>query len=130
MDWRGALRSRLTGLAGGRVYWASRPQTSALPAIVLTMVSDSREQHLKGFMDLQPGRVQIDCYADKDPFNAWSLAEAVIAAVVPAATTNGHIFSRAFVDIAPRDLIETQANITIFRVSMDLIFHHAEEEGS
>ena len=130
MDWRGALRARAVGLAGGRVYWAERPQGGELPALVLSAISDGRDQHLKGFQGLQPARVQIDAYA-ANPADAWALAEAAIALLVPAAVSNGHQFTRAVVDIPPRDLVERVANTTVFRVSMDLIFHHAaSEEGS
>lgn len=128
MDWRAALLSRFSGLAGGRFYWVERPQGGPLPAGVLVMVSDARDQHLKGFEGMQASRVQIDCYGAKAK-EAWDLAEAVIAAVVPAAVTNGHGFSRAMVDLPPRDLTERAADKTVFRVSMDLIFNHAINEG-
>jgi hypothetical protein len=130
MDWREALRSRATGLAGGRVYWDERPQTSALPGLVMTVVSDGRPQHLKGFEDLMPGRVQFDSYG-KTPAEAWALMDAVIALLVPGGTANGHTFQRADVEIPPRSLTERVGSITVFRVSMDLTFHHAlNEEGS
>lgn len=126
MDWRAALRARITGLAGGRVYWAERPQATMVPAIVLTAVDDARPQHLKGF-DLAPGRVQTDTYAST-PKEAWDLAEAAIANLVPGGVFNGHNFSRADVALGPRDLVERVSNTTVFRVSMDLLFHHAEAE--
>jgi glutathione S-transferase len=126
MDWRAALRARLTGLAGGQVYWAERPQATTVPAIVLIAVSDDRPQHLKGY-DLAPGRVQIDSYGANSKA-AWDLAEAALAAVIAGGTFNGHNFSRADVALGPRDLTERVSNTTVFRVSMDLIFHHAEVE--
>lgn len=126
MDWRAALRARATGLASGRIYWTERVQADPLPAIVLTAVSDDRPQHLKGF-SLAPGRVQIDCYATT-PKEAWDLAEDALTTLVPGAAANGHNFSRADVALGPRDLTERVGNETVFRVSMDLIFHHAENE--
>jgi hypothetical protein len=126
MDWREALRARATGLASGRVYWTERPQTSALPAIVLTAVSDDRPQHLKGY-SLAPGRVQVDVYG-KGPAETWDLAETVLTTLVPGASANGHNFSRADVALGPRDLTDRVGSTTVFRVSMDLIFHHAENE--
>lgn len=126
MDWREALRSRATGLAGGRVYWTERPQGTILPAIVLTAVSDDRPQHMKGF-SLAPGRVQVDCYGIKAK-EAWDLAEEALTTLVPGASTNGHNFSRADVALGPRDLTERVGNETVFRVSMDLLIHHAETE--
>lgn len=129
MDWRAALLSRLTGVAGGRVYWADRPQTSVLPALVLLMASDDRPQNLKGF-DLNPGRVQVDAYG-RTSKESWDLAEAAIVLLLPGGTFNDHVFFRADIAIGPRDLAERVGSTTIFRVSMDLIFHHApSEEGS
>ena len=126
MDWREALRSRATGLAGGRVYWGERPQASTMPALLFTSISDDRPQTFKDW-DLAPGRVQIDTFATTAK-EAWALAESAIETLVPGTTTNGHNFSRADVALGPRDLAERIGNTTIFRVSMDLIFHHAESE--
>lgn len=126
MDWRAALRARGTGLASGRVYWGERPQTTTMPAVVLLAVSDDRPQHLSGF-DLSPSRVQIDTYGATAK-DAWDLAESALSAFVPGGTFNGHRFSRADVALGPRDLVERVADKTVFRVSMDLIFHHAEQE--
>lgn len=129
MDWREALLARATGLASGRVYWTERPQGSALPAIVLTAVTDDRPQHLKDF-SLAPGRVQVDTYGDRAK-EAWDLAESALTTLVPGASSNGHNFSRADVALGPRDMSERIGNETIFRVSMDLTIHHApSEEGS
>jgi hypothetical protein len=129
MDWREALRARATGLASGRVYWTERKQGDPLPAVVLLSVGDDRPQHFKGF-SLAPGRVQIDAYGTRQQ-QAWDLAEEALTTLVPGASSNGHNFSRADVALGPRDLTERVGNETIFRVSMDLIFHHAtiEEES-
>lgn len=129
MDWREALRARGTGLAGGRIYWTERPQSSALPGLVLTAVADDRPQHLKGF-SLRAGRVQFDAYAARAK-EAWDLIEAALTTFIPGAASNGHNFSHADVALGPRDMTERVGNETVFRVSMDLLFHHAPiEEGS
>ncbi len=123
------MRARVTGLAGGRVYWGYRPQESILPGLVLTAINDDRPQTLKDW-DLAPGRIQIDAYAAKAE-DAWDLTEAAIAELVPGESSNGHNFSRADVVLGPRDLAERIGNTTVFRVSMDLIIHHAlSEEAS
>lgn len=129
MDWRAAFRARATGLAGGRVFWGDRPQSgsgSALPAVVLSSVSDDRPQTLKDW-SLAPGRVQIDTYAATNK-EAWELAESLITTLVPGNSSNGHNFSRADVALGPRDLPERVGNTTIYRVSMDLLVHHAATE--
>lgn len=126
MDWREALRARVTGLAGGRVYWGERPQASPLPAILLTAVSDDRPQTLKDW-DLAPGRIQVDVYGSKVK-DAWDLAETALATLALGDIGNGHVFSRADVAIGLRDMHERVGNITVFRVSFDLIIHHTETE--
>ena len=95
-----ALRARVIAAVpavSGRVYWGVRPQGSALPAIVLTTVSDARTQHMDGFDTFQQKRVQIDCYA-----TAYSAAiemrEAVIAGLAPEADLGGTRFLRGFVN--------------------------------
>ena len=129
MDWRAALLARASGLASGRFYWGERPQGTTLPAGILTAISDDRPQHLKGF-SLSPSRVQVDTYGATTKA-AWDLAEAALTAFVPGGAFNGHNFARADVALGPRDLNERIGNETVFRVSMDLIFHHAAiEEGS
>lgn len=95
-----ALRARImtaVPAVGTRVYWGIRPQGSALPAIVLTTVSDNRSQHMKGFDTYQAKRVQVDCYATTYD-QAVTLREAVIAGVVPAALQGVTRFLRAFVN--------------------------------
>lgn len=125
MDMQGALRARLlaaapvTTLVGTRVYWVDRPQASALPAIVLQVISDPRPQHLKGFEDLRETRVQMDVFGSSYA-QVRTLAEAAIAAVVPENTSNGIIFNRALVDGA-RDLGERTETMFIHRHSTDLL---------
>lgn len=137
MDWQAALRARgiadgpLASLIGQRFDWGERKQGDPLPGVALLIVSDGREQHLKGFQGYQPSRVQVDSYG-RTHKEAWAVTNAALDAVVPSHTGNGHVFSRAMVDLPPRDIIERQGDKTIFRVSMDLTFHHAaaDEEDS
>lgn len=141
MDWKAALRTRLLAdgplgaLVSTRIDWVERPQGKTLPAVTLQCIGDGHEQHLKGFESLRPARVQYDVWADTYA-DATALKDALIAAAVPAHTGNGHVFSRAMVELPPRDLPDRitagdGAEKTIFRISMDLIHHHAaSEEGS
>ena len=129
MDWQAALRARLvaaapvTALVGSRIYWVDRPQASALPAITLQTISDDRPQHMKGFIGLNPARVQVDLWTASYGAAA-DLAEKVIAALAPADTANGIRFERAFVD-GKRDLGERVETQFIHRASIDFIIHHA-----
>lgn len=122
MDMQGALRARITGAsttAGTRVYWVDRPQAAALPAVTLQIISDFREQHLKGFQSIRETRVQIDCWAASYAAVA-ALKEAVLAAVVPENTANGIRFHRAIID-GERDLGERTETQFIHRASVDLM---------
>lgn len=141
MDWMQALRAwlkadvPLTALVSTRIDWGERAQGQLFPALLLTLIADNRDQHLKGFIGTQPAVVQFDCYGDSVA-DAHAVKEAVIAAAVQAHTGNGHIFQRGMVSRPAQERHErVTANDgsrkTIFRVSMDLTFHHtASEEGS
>lgn len=124
MDMPGALRARaiadagVATIAGTRVYWVQRIQGKPLPAVTLTVVSDPRPQHLKGFFALRETVVQADCLAESHK-QATDLAEAVIAALVPEHSGNGIVFNRALVD-AVRDLGEQTETHFIYRTSVDL----------
>lgn len=120
-----ALRARIMAAApvvGTRVYWGIRPQGSALPAIVLTTVSDNRTQHMKGFDTYQAKRVQVDCYATTYE-QAVDLREAVIAEVVPATEQGLTRFLRAFVNNT-MSRGEDTTNGYVHRQMLDLTIWH------
>ncbi len=128
MSFETALRSRLkaagavTAIVGQRIDWTERPQRSAYPAVVLQIVSDDRSQHMKGFNGFRPTRVQIDCFALKADTKV-TLREAVIAAVVPAASVSPATFLRAFVN----NVIDRSENTEtgfVHRDLIDLTFWH------
>jgi len=103
MSMETALRARLkndagvSALAGSRIDWSMRPQGTSSPCVVLTTIFDERDQHFQGFASYRSTRVQIDCYAATKAV-AVALREAVIAAVVPEATSSGVTFLRAFIN--------------------------------
>ncbi len=125
---QGALRARLiaasavNALVAGRIYWVDRPQGTALPAITLQVISDERSQDMEGFVSARATNVQVDCWAISYATKA-QIAEAVIAALVPAETSNGVKFLRAFVD-SIRDLGERVETTFYHRTSIDLIVWH------
>lgn len=98
-----ALRTRLknngtvAGLVSTRIDWGVRPQGNPYPSIVLTKVSDQRDQHMLGFNTFRPTRVQVDCYAATYAA-AVALRDAVIAALVPEATVSSITFLRPFIN--------------------------------
>lgn len=129
MDWQGALLARLraaapvTALIGTKSFWEDAPQGTARPYVTLLDVTQSRDQILNGY-DLEAARVQIDVwtdtYADKN-----AIMEAVLAALVPGGTQNGHVFQRAMIELGPRDIGgERDGQTPIRRKSADLIIHH------
>lgn len=129
MDWQAALRSRLTGagavtaLVGQKIYWENAPQPTARPYVTLLDVTQLRPQHLSGY-NLEAARVQIDVWANSYT-QKQQIMDAVLNAIVPgAAASNGHNFSRAMIDLGPRDLPERDGETIIYRKSADLIIHH------
>lgn len=128
MSMETALRARLksagavTAIVGTRIDWTERPQRSALPAVVLQVVADSRAQHMAGFAGFRATRVQIDCFAVKRD-TVVQLREAVIAAAVPAAEQDGIEFLRAFVN-AVRDRGENSETGFVHRDLIDLTIWH------
>lgn len=128
MDWQGALRARLVGatavtaIVGQKVYWVDRPQAASLPAITLQTVVGNRSQNMQGFDGIERSIVQVDAWG-KDSVQLQLLVDAIIAALVPENTGNGHYFARSFID-SIRDLGERVETAFIYRASIDLITHH------
>lgn len=122
MDWQAAYIARAKA-AYAASYWVNAPQDAAKPYATLLDVTELRPQILGGF-DLEFARVQID---------VWGLTyaavqagmEALLDALVPANTANGHTFQRAEIALGPRDVGgEREGDTTIYRKSADLIVAH------
>lgn len=131
MDWFAALVTRANAAAGitaaigaaSKVFPEEAPQTATRPFVTMLDVTELRPQHLKGY-DLESSRVQIDVWTDSYT-SKNAIMEAVIAALVPPATSNGHYFSRAMIALGPRDVSgERDGTAPVRRKSADLIFHH------
>lgn len=131
MDFEGALRSRLTGatavtnLVAQRIYWVDRPQSSALPAITLTPINDSRDQHMGGFQSRQFFEVQIDVWA-LSYGSGKAIKEAVISALTPEVTTNGIKFGTA-TNIRSSDRSERTETQFIHRPMIEMRFNYTPE---
>lgn len=129
MDWQGALLARLraaagvTALVSTRTYWEQAPEGAVRPYVTLLDVTQLRPQTLRGW-DLEAARVQIDVWANTYA-SKQAIMEAVIAAIVPGGTSNGHIFQRADIALGPRDVAgERDGGTVVYRKSADLIIHH------
>ncbi len=127
MDMQGALRARLLAaapvvtLVEQRVYWVTRPQAQGLPAIVLQTMGDVRPQHLQGFDDLRPARVQVETWAQSYSA-ARAVKEAAVTVLVEENTSNGIIFNRASISDWS-DQLERTETAEIHRHIFDLIFY-------
>jgi hypothetical protein len=122
------LRQRLlddaavAAIVGTRVDWTVRPQATALPAIVLQVVNDTRSQHMSGFDYFRQTRVQIDCYG-RLRRDVVALREAVIAALADEAVQGDTEFLRAFVNNVV-DMSEQVETAFIHRDMIDMTFWH------
>lgn len=122
MDWEQALRTRAKAAVAATVDWDLRPEHSGLPCVVLTLVSDPRPQHLKGFNVHRESRVQVDCWAETATA-AYDLREALIPVLVDAGTFDGIEFGRGAIEIGLRRAEKTEAGF-VHRDSFDLITLH------
>ncbi len=128
MSMETALRARfknagsISAIVGTRIYWTVRPQGAAYPCIVLQVVDDNRSQNMGGFNGFRPTLVQADCYS-LTASESVDLREAVIAAIVPAASQSGVNFLRGFVN-AVRNLSQNTGPEFVHRESVELTIWH------
>lgn len=121
------LRTRILGGSGvpSRVHWLVRPQGSAIPAVVLTMVSRTPSYTMDGADGLQFSRVQVDVFASTYS-EAKTAARAVETRVSGYSGTTGSTEFQLIQIDGERDIFEAGANDadTFARVSLDLLIHH------
>jgi hypothetical protein len=124
MDMHVALRARLLGAtaAGQRVYWVTRPQSSALPAITLQTVSGGYPQTYDGLQATRSPRIQLDAWAASHS-EARAIIAAAVAELAPKETSNGVVFDSIQFD-GERDFVERVGTTDIYRTSVDLIVWH------
>ncbi len=58
------IETRLSALAGGRIYAVTPPKNIALPCVVYVIVSRARMYSHSGVSKLNRYRVQMSCYAE------------------------------------------------------------------
>ncbi|MGV1682905.1 DUF3168 domain-containing protein [Sphingopyxis sp. NJF-3] len=64
-----AFRARLVAdtavaaIVSTRIYWGVVPQNAALPYVRLSIISDVRPEHLKGYQGSRRTRIQASCFA-------------------------------------------------------------------
>jgi hypothetical protein len=123
-DLRALILAANTGAA--TVAWGARPQGSALPAILLTVVSETTSYTYAGAVDLLSTRVQADIYAA-----SFSAAVAVDRVLAPA--MNGFAgeqgdteFAGIFLESRFDTAEEPESGGLLHRISRDLMVKHKE----
>jgi hypothetical protein len=136
MDWKGALRARLVAAApidaliwhdptsnAPAIYWVDRPQASELPAITLQTIDDARPRVYGGLQSARQSVVQVDVWATTFAAKE-ALAEAVIAELSTAETSNGIKFLAAETEVVT-DLGERVETQFIHRTRIDFLIWHS-----
>ena len=78
----------LVALVVDRITWATRPQASALPAIVLHKISGAPEYADEGEVGLLSARIQVDCWGA-----TYAAAKAVAREVMARLSAAGAAFN-------------------------------------
>jgi len=79
----------LAELVGPRITWATRPQASALPAIVLHKISGAPEYSDEGEAGLASARIQVDCWGP-----TYAAAKTVARQVMARLSGDGAAFNQ------------------------------------
>jgi hypothetical protein len=123
VDWNGAFLARAV-TAYTKTYWVNAPQGTVPPYATLLDVTELRAQTLTDW-DLEFARVQIDVWGTTYAQVQTGMA-ALITALVPGNTSNGHTFQRAGIALGPRDIGgEREGDTIIYRKSADLMIPHS-----
>lgn len=124
-DLRAKLRADLGDLVAV-VAWSIRPQSSAIPAIVLTVISEPIRYAYSGPDSLTQTRVQADIYAS-DALSALAVNDALVASVSGYAGTVGATkFEGIFLVSRFDELAEQTVGAPLHRISRDLMVNHKE----
>ncbi len=132
MKFSDAVKARLIGdavirRAAGMIDWTLI--LTALPAITLQIVADSRPQHQKGFLKVRPTTVQVDVWAE-DAATAEDLRDLCIELLVQSATLDNVQFQRATIGQVTGGPEREQPGAPqrqrgqMFRYSFDITFNH------
>lgn len=112
-----------------RIHWGTRPQGSALPALVLAMVSSNPDQLLSGEGDFWVSRVQVEGWA-RSIDDADVIAKAASAALLDEAIVGDAPNPIEFEPAersGPRDTVESDEKGPVHRVLMDVILRHSAD---
>lgn len=117
----------LVGTAPARVTWARRRQGSALPAVVLHVISRTPGYTMQAASTAVDQRVQIDCWAATYG-DAKAVARQVTAALSGAHPTVGGVAFLGSFKESERDSFESgEGGDALHRCSMDFIIWTRED---
>lgn len=117
----------VTALVGTRVSWDERPQGSAVPAIVLWLISQPIDYDLGGAITLVETRVQADCWG-RTKASAKATARALAALLSGySGEQGGTRFQGVFQDNA-RDTRDFTVADPLFLSSIDFLIRHQPKE--
>jgi hypothetical protein len=123
---RADLRALLAAAPGvPAVYWSERPQGSALPAVVLSRISEFRLRSLDGVARLAETRVQADVWAETT-MGAGAVADAVSAALSGFMGVRGGTRFHAIFPDGVRDDLDPDDLGALYRVVLDFLVHHSD----
>lgn len=119
----------LSAAVSNRIHFVTRPQGSALPAVVMANVSGVRTYTLRSPANLTESRIQVDCWG-----LSFGATKMVGRRVIDAmhrlrGTHQGIVFEAAFLD-TERDSFDSGSNAQtgtaerVFRTSLDFIIWH------
>jgi hypothetical protein len=115
----------VTAIAGDRVFPGSRPQASALPAVVFNVVSGAPVYTDDGEAGLAENRIQLDCWASTYTA-AKQLAAAVKASLSAFVGDAAGVTFQNILLITERDRREGGSNAPeyLFRTMLEFIVWH------
>lgn len=120
--------SAVTNLVGTRIYQLKLRQNTQFPAIRVQLISDPRDYHLRGEIDLGRARVQIDSYGletGADPYGAVAaVADAVEVALSGVVFTVGGFKVKGAFQIFRRALHEPGTQ-PLIRIHQDFRFRYS-----
>lgn len=123
-----AADAAVIALASGRIYEMYLPQSPTLPAIVVQLIDEPTQHHLRGRNNAARARVQVDGYVDEaadDPGGQrTALGEAIDAALDGQTFSIGTpaeiVITGAF-RVDKRNLGENKDELRLLRVMQDYI---------
>jgi hypothetical protein len=120
----------LSDIVGSRVTWGTRPQGSALPAVVLHLIGGAKGYHLTAETGPRSARVQANCLASSYLTATDTFRAAAAALSGYSGTVGSTYFQGILQDSEPSDLNEADGATEqrTFGTSADFIVYHTPQE--